>query len=303
MASPPGPLPALSLVASPGKRQAVIAAAQEAERRGFAGIACPMLGGALGLCASLAHATDEIPFWTAIQGIYSSHANELGTFASHVAEVSGGRFRLGLGVSHDAMNKRLGVPPATSPLSDVRSYVDALRANERFGGPLPPIYLAAMRDRMVDLALNAADGVLWANAALSYTAGQAARARKERPDAFLANMIPTVIDEDIDAALAVQRKTLTTYVRLPNYRNYWRAAGYVEEMDALEAAAAAGERDRLPELMSDAWLRDCTISGTVEQVRAGFEEWMDAGVRPIAVMSSTSGGQLKAVAELFAAYT
>ena len=65
-------------------------------------------------------------------------------------------------------------------------------------------------------------------------------------------MIPTVIDDDRAAADAINRRTMTGYVTLPNYRNYWKQAGYVEEMEAIEAALAAGERDRLPSLMSDA---------------------------------------------------
>ena len=64
--------PAISLVAVPGKRKAAIEAGREADQRGFAGIACPSIGGAMGLCASLAHVTETIPFWTSIQPIYLS---------------------------------------------------------------------------------------------------------------------------------------------------------------------------------------------------------------------------------------
>ena len=92
------------------------------------------------------------------------------------------------------------------------------------------------------------------------------------------------------------------YLTLPNYRRYWRAAGYEEEMDAVEAALTAGERERLPSLMSDRWLDDITLSGSAEAVRDGLEAWRASGVVPIAVMSSTSGGQVKAVHELFDAY-
>src|SRR5690606_19358199 len=144
-------------IATPSKRRAVIEAAQEAERRGFPAIACPTIGGALGFATSLAHATSSIEFFTSIQGIYGVHATELGALASHIDEVAGGRFRLGLGVSHHAMTKRLGVRSAT-PLTDIREYVEALHANERFGGRLPPIYLAGMRDKMLDLALGLGDG-------------------------------------------------------------------------------------------------------------------------------------------------
>jgi hypothetical protein len=54
--------------------------------------------------------------------------------------------------------------------------------------------------------------------------------------------------------------------------------------------------------MSEQWLRDSTLYGSVDEVREGIEAWRDAGVVPIAVMSSTSGGQAKAVQELFEAY-
>jgi alkanesulfonate monooxygenase SsuD/methylene tetrahydromethanopterin reductase-like flavin-dependent oxidoreductase (luciferase family) len=119
---------------------------------------------------------------------------------------------------------------------------------------------------------------------------------------FRANMIPTVIDDDRAAADAVNRRTMTGYLRLPNYRNYWREAGYEDEMAAVEAALAADERDRLPDLLPDRWLDDVTLGGSAGAIREGLEAWADAGVLPIAVMSSTTGGQAKAVGELFAAY-
>ncbi len=95
MSDPSSTLPALSLVASAGSAGTILDLAVEAERRGFAGLACPTLGGAIGLCVSLAHVTSTIPFFTSIQGIYGIHPHEMAGFASHVHEVSDGRFRLG----------------------------------------------------------------------------------------------------------------------------------------------------------------------------------------------------------------
>jgi hypothetical protein len=115
-------------------------------------------------------------------------------------------------------------------------------------------------------------------------------------------MLPTVIDDDRVAARAVHRRTLLSYVSLPNYRNYWKLAGYVEEMEAIETALDAGRRDRLPDLMPDHWVDDCTVSGSATQVRDRFAEWRALGVLPIAVMSSTTGGQTKAIGELLETY-
>ena len=294
--------PALSIVASPTKRQAILDLAVEAENRGFSGLACPSLGGTMGLCVSLAHATHSINYWTSIQPIYYSHPVEAANTASHINEMSAGRFRFGLGVSHGPVTQRLGVSTG-KPLSDISDYVAAMRANEKFGGQLPPIYLAALRNKMLQLSADIAEGAIWANASLSHMNKQLSEVPAAvRPDFFLTNMIPTVIDEDVEAARAVNRKTLTGYVSLPNYRNYWRAAGYVEEMDAIEEAIKAGDRDKVTTLMTNEWLDDCTISGSATQVRDRLAEWAATGVTPIAVMSSTTGGQVKAINQLFEIY-
>lgn len=74
-------------------------------------------------------------------------------------------------------------------------------------------------------------------------------------------------------------------------------------MDATGAALGRGEDDRVPALMSDRWLRDVTLSGSVTDVREGVEGWLAAGVKTvIAVPSSTSGGQMVAFEELSRAF-
>jgi alkanesulfonate monooxygenase SsuD/methylene tetrahydromethanopterin reductase-like flavin-dependent oxidoreductase (luciferase family) len=294
--------PALSVVATPNKRRAILDLAVEAENRGFSGLACPSLGGTMGLCVSLAHATSRINYWTSIQPIYYSHPVEAANTIAHINEMSEGRFRYGIGVSHGPVTQRLGVETG-KPLSDIRDYVAAMRNNERFGGQLPPIYLATLRNKMLELASEISEGAIWANASLSHMAQQLSEVPNAvRDDFFLSNMIPTVIDEDVEAARAINRRTLTGYVSLPNYRNYWRAAGYTAEMDAIEEAIEAGNKDAVTGLMTNEWLDDCTISGSASKVRERLAEWANAGVMPIAVMSSTTGGQAKAIGELFEAY-
>ena len=295
-------MPALAVIGTPTKRNTILELAAEAERRGFAGLASPGVHGNLALCGSLAHVTKTIPFWTSIQPIYHGHPVEVAITAGHLHEVSGGRFRLGIGVSHEPAMNRLGINTG-KPLHDMAEYIAAMRAATRPAGPLPPIYMATLRDKMLDLALAEADGAIWANASRRYMPTQIARVQAAARDNFvLANMVPTVIDADLDAARAIHRRTLVTYVSLPNYRNYWKQAGYEEEMNAIEEAIAEGDRDRLPFLMTDAWLDDCTISGSAHAVRERLDDWMSLGVQPVAVMSSTTGGQAVAIGELFAAY-
>ncbi len=277
--------------------------AVEADTRGFGGLALPSLGGTMGLAVSLAHATRDIRFWTSIQPIYYSHPVETGNIAAHINEVSDGRFALGLGVSHGPVVKRLNVSTG-KPLADIENYVTAMQANEKASGSLPHIYLATLRDKMLTLAARVSDGAIWANASRSHMATQLRLLDSTRTSAmFLANMIPTVIDDDRAAADAVNRQTLMGYVILPNYRNYWRGAGYVDEMDAIEKALSNGDKDDVLAAMSDTWLHDCTLGGSATFVRDGLDAWFDESVTPIAVMSSTSGGQVKAIGELFEAYS
>ncbi|MCX6536802.1 MAG: LLM class flavin-dependent oxidoreductase [Actinobacteria bacterium] len=299
--------PAVSLVATANKRTAVLDLARQAEALGFSGIACPSLGAAMAFCVSLAHATHSIKFWTSIQPIYYSHAIEMANTAAHIYEVSNHRFSLGLGVSHGPVINRLGATTAT-PLADIKNYVATMCSQERFSGELPPIYLAALRNKMLDLATEISQGAIWANASLSNISDQLTIIESSRrSEMFLANMVPTVISDDIAAAQAIHRKTLVGYVSLPNYRNYWRSCGYGEQIDAFEKILESPNKEtRSAEIiaaMDTAWLNDCTISGDIDTVREALWAWSQAGVLPIAVMSSTSGGQAKAVAELFAAYS
>ena len=294
------------MVATAKRRTTVLDLACQAETLGFAGIARPSLGAAMAFCVSLAHVTKTIKFWTSIQPIYYSHAIEMANTAAHIHEVSNSRFGLGLGVSHGPVINRLGATTAT-PLADIKTYVETMRAQERFSGELPPIYLAALRNKMLDLATEVSQGAIWANAALSNISAQLSRITAlNRAEKFFANMVPTVISDDLAAAHEIHRKTLVGYVSLPNYRNYWRSCGYGEQIDAFEKILQSPNKEtRSAEIISamdTQWLNDCTISGDSDTVREALWSWAQAGVLPIAVMSSTSGGQAKAIGELFAAY-
>ncbi len=188
----------------------------------------------------------------------------------------------------------------------MRRFVAELQAGAKLAGPLPPLVLATLREKMVGLAGEIAQGAVWANAARSHMAASLAHlppAKRKDPDFFIGDMVPTCIDSDRAAAAAVNRRTLTSYVKLPNYQNYWIEAGYEEEMQAIRKAIAAGEEDRIPSLMSDRWLSDVTLYGSATEVRDGIEAWHAAGVTTLIVVpSSTKGGQMVALQELIELY-
>ena len=298
------PLPALSLVAVPGRRRATIEVAREAERRGYAGLYVPSIFANMAQCIALALETERIAFATAIAPIYARTVEDFAQSAAYIHELSGGRFRFGIGVAHGPSHVRMGVVPG-KPLADTRSFVARVRSYEGIGA-LPPIVLAALRKRMVALSAEIAEGVIFANASRSHMAGSLSvipAATRSDPGFLVANMIPTCISDDVAAAKAVNRRTLARYTMLPNYRNYWKEAGYVDEMAAIETAIAEGRQNDIPSLMSDKWLADATLFGPASAVREGVAAWREAGVStPVLVPSSASGNQMKAVEEIFAAF-
>jgi len=300
----PSQLPAVSLVAVPGRRRLTLDLAREIERRGFAGIYAPSRFANFSLCDALALATERIVFGTAIAPIYARSLDDFAQSAAFLNEVSAGRFRLGIGVAHAPSQARMEAKPGR-PLADIRAFVARLRAYENIGAP-PPIVLAALRTKMVALSGEIAQGVVFANASLSHMkTSLAALPADKRADEnfFIGNMLPTCITDDLAAARAVHRRTLTHYAGLPNYRNYWKEAGYVEEMSAIERALAENRPHDVPKYLTDAWIDDVTLSGPPARVREGVEAWVAAGVRtPVIVPSSAAGNQLKAFEEIFATF-
>lgn len=299
------PKPAVSLAAVPGRRKATVEMAKRLEEEGFTGLYCPSLGDGLGLCEAIALSTRTIPFGTTISNIYTRHPFDFAATAALIHELSGGRFRFGVGISHGPTHDRLGVKPG-KPLEDIRRFVQDLRAGARQVGELPPITLATLRKKMTALSAEIAQGAVWANAARSHMPESLKAlpdAARTGPDFFIGNMVPTCIDADRAAAAAVNRKTLTGYVRLPNYQNYWIEAGFEEEMQAIRKAIAAGQDDQIPSLMSDRWLSQVTLYGSASEVRDGVEAWYAAGVKTLIVVpSSAKGNQMAALQELIDLY-
>jgi alkanesulfonate monooxygenase SsuD/methylene tetrahydromethanopterin reductase-like flavin-dependent oxidoreductase (luciferase family) len=300
----PQKLPAVSLAAVPGRRKTTLEVAKEIEKRGFAAIYTPSLFSNMSLCESLCHVTSTIPFATSIAPIYSRTLGDFANSAAFMHEVSGGRFSLGIGVSHGPSHVRMGVTPG-KPLGDIRSFVERFRKHDA-AGPLPPVILATLRQKMIALAGEIGDGMVFANGSRSHMpaslkalpAGKAAD-----PKFFIGNMIPTCISDDIEAAKAVNRKTLTSYALLDNYRNYWKEAGYLEEMEGIDKCVAEKRLADVPKHLSDKWLADCTLFGPAARVRDELEKWYAAGIKtPILVPSAVAGGQMKAVEEMFATF-
>src|SRR4051812_35530184 len=222
----PALLPPPNLIAEPGRRHATLEMAREIERRGFAGISVSSSFANMAQCTGLAFATERITFATAIAPIYAQTVEEFAHGAAYIHEISGGRFQFGIGVAHGPSHVRMGVMPG-KPLADIRAFVGKFKSYDNIGG-LPPVILATLRKRMIALAGEIAEGMVFSGGSRAHMTESLAvlPADKRRdPAFFIGNRIRTCISDDVAEAKAVVRSTMLHYAHLPYYRNYWKEAG------------------------------------------------------------------------------
>ena len=317
------PKPGFLFSAAPGQRKAMIAVAQELDRRGFSTIYCTHGAGgsippgqahiarpyeipapydALGQCLMLAQATERITIASGIAVTYTRHPTEMVATANLIHEISGGRFILGLGPGHDAILERFGYRPQ-KPLGHMRRYVEALRAAAA-DRPLPPIVFSALRKKMVRLAGELVEGVAWANAARSHMAESLKEVPAEKREGFLVgNLAPAYVSEDRGEALAAVRRGLSNYMTLPNYQRYFIEAGYEEEVERGRAALEADSQPALEASISERMAEDIAVFGTASEVRGQVEAWEAAGVNQMCLSTLFhSKDQAKAVMQVAAAF-
>ncbi len=185
-----------------------------------------------------ATATHRLPLGTSIASIWARDAVSMKMAARTLHELSGGRFFLGLGVSHLHLAQKVRGHVYERPLMRMREYLAAYRAAP-YRGPLheldpdPPTLLAALRVRMLELAATETDGafpylvtterVRWMRGVLDRAADDAGR-----PRALLAVTLPVVPTDDPREARETARAYLVPYVRTPNYQASWAEQGFAE---------------------------------------------------------------------------
>src|SRR5213080_3145642 len=197
-ATPPLNLPGINLIAEPGRRRAALDLAREIERRGFTGILVSSSYANMAQCAGLALATERITFATAIAPIYAQTVEEFAQAAAYIHEVSGGRFQFGIGVAHGPSHVRMGVTPG-KPLADIRAFVAKYKSYDNLGG-LPPVILATLRKRMIALAGEIAEGMVFSGGSRAHMAESLAAlpaAKRTDPAFFIGNRIRTCVSDDI----------------------------------------------------------------------------------------------------------
>ena len=224
--------------------------------------------------AHLAGEATTMSFATGIANIHHRHPGAMVQAANALAEQTGGRFVLGVGVSHEPFVSGLRGLPYEKPLAAMRTYLEAMKAAP-YMGPAPadpvPVLVAALGPKMLELAGTHADGAhpYWT------TPEHTAQAREVLgPDKALCVEQKVVLTDDADVARETAIGALAVYVKLPNYRNNWLRLGFTdEEID--------GHATRFLDAVV-AW-------GAVDAIEARLREHVDAGADHLCIQAMTPG--------------
>jgi len=220
--------------------------------------------------------TSRLVVASGIANIYARDAMAMANAQQGLAEQSGGRFLLGMGVSHAPMVQKVRGHEYGKPVAAMREYLEAM-AKVRYLAPPPaerPLtVIAALGPKMLALAAELTDGVHPYNVTPEHTAE--ARAVLG-PDKLICVEQKVILSTDAATARAAGRAALGVYMSLPNYRNNWLRLGFKED-----DLAGTGS-DRLIDAMF-AW-------GDEDAIRRRIEAHWAAGADHVCIQSVAADG-------------
>ena len=227
----------------------------------------------------LAGETEHLVLGTSIVNIWGRDPQASRMGALTLAEATGGRFVLGLGVSHPHLAAKLRGHRFERPVARMREYLAAYRSAV-YRGPSsdaaePPVLVAALRERMTDLAATDADGAFPYLVTPERVAWMRARLDARGGHPLLAVTLPVAIGGDPDRGAA--RAYLKPYLRTPTYHASWELQGF--EAADLEPPGS----DRLVDAM--------VVTGSVEEARERIEELLAAGADHVAIIPLDADGR------------
>ena len=206
--------------------------------------------------------------------------------AAALASLAPGRVVLGLGASTQVVVEQWhGVPFPAKPLSDLRERTLIIRRlldGERVGGlrleepprePVP-IYLAALGPRMLELSRTVGAGVVL------FLVGPRRLTELLKPFGQEVESVERVFcfPGRFQDVAPEARRAVFPYTMVPYYARSIRAQGFGEEMDAVAAAWAAGERGASANRISDALLRELVMTGSADDIAQRVDDFRRAGL-------------------------
>ena len=221
--------------------------------------------------------TGELTLATGIANIYARDPMTMRAIHKTVAELTNGRFILGIGVSHATMVSDIRGHEYGKPVATMRAYLEAM-SGALYQGTQPeeeaPIVLAALRPNMLRLSAEKASGAHPYFVPPEHTA----RARQilgEGPLLCPEQMV--LLETDASKARQIARQNITIYTTLPNYRNNLKWLGFED------ADFDNGGSDKLVDAIV-AWGDEKAIADRIQAHR-------DAGADHVCIQPSRADGQ------------
>ena len=258
----------------------------------------------LTMAAAVAQHTDNIRIGVAATPVYTRSPSVLAASANVLGQLLPGRFVMGLGSSSQTIMGRWNGIPLEKPLTRVRETAELVRAmlagaKTDFTGstqqshgyrqpPLenpPPIYIAALRPKMIEMAAEVGDGVifnLWPKSALprmiEHVRIGARRAGKNPEDVEVVHRAMVLATQDKAAGRNLFRAAFAPYYATPVYNKFLAWAGYPEAADAITEGWARKDRAMTTGALTDELIDEIAVIGTEDEIHQRFREHAQEGV-------------------------
>ena len=239
--------------------------------------------------AAAAAWTDRVRLGTGVVGVFTRGPALLAQQAAALADVSDGRFALGIGASSDRIVEGWNKMPFERPLTRIAEtvdFLDAAFAGERTAtgfkleqppAEAPPIVLAALRGKMLRLAVERAAGA-FTNFLPLAGLPKVTEQLEGAPKGFELLCRFFCIPGEREQTEPLARFMFASYITVPVYEAFFRWLGYGERIDEMVAAWAA--KDREAALAAAPWdlIEDTFIFGSPEEMRERLEAFVEGGI-------------------------
>lgn len=252
-----------------------------------------------------ARGTDRVRLATGVVPIYARTPAAMAQAAATLGEISGGRFILGMGVSHKPSVENFYGQRYERPLATMREYLtivrgilddggigfegDRLRTNFVWMGYTPPhrvpVYTSALSPKMLQLAGELADGVVLWCCTPDYVRDHivpnvrkgAESVGRDASQIDIVAAVPASLTDDPKGARGALRRDLYVYWTLPNYRAAIKRAGYGDGIRAFDEALASGGPEAARAAIPDAFLEALAGFGDATTITAKLTEYREKG--------------------------
>ncbi len=232
--------------------------------------------------------TDSIRLGTGVVGVFQRGPALLAQQAAALADGSGGRFALGIGASSDRIVEGWNGIPFEKPLTKVEQTVDFLRpalAGERtpngfkLEAPPPPvpIILAALRGKMLRLAVEKADGAFTNFLPISGLP-KVVEQLEGAPDDFELLCRFFCLPGEREQIEPIARFMFASYVSVPVYAAFYRWLGHGDAIAEMCDAWDAKDRERAIAAAPWELIEEMFILGSHEQMHARLAEFVAGGI-------------------------